>query len=240
LSSERTNLFGQPIGAEIKNWKGAFAPGRSSISGRLCLIEPLDVQRHLDDLYKAFSLDPDGKLWTYMANGPFESKASFGTWLAKVSETEDPLFHAIIDQLTGKAVGLAAYMRINPAAGSIEIGSISFSPALQQTALATEAMFLFMQRAFEELNYRRYEWKCDSLNAASIKAALRLGFSYEGEFRQALVYKGRNRNTRWFSILDGEWPHLKQGFVDWLASENFDEHGKQRRKLQDFFKPRSS
>ena len=188
MRSERTNAFNQPIGAEVKNWKGAIAPERTSISGRLCLIEPLDVQRHLDDLDKAFSLDPEGKLWTYMANGPFESKASFGAWLAKVSQTDDPLFYIITDKPTGKAVGLAAYMRVNPAAGSIEIGSISFSPALQKTALATEAMFLFMQRAFEELNYRRYEWKCDSLNAASIKAALRLGFSFEGEFRQALVY----------------------------------------------------
>jgi RimJ/RimL family protein N-acetyltransferase len=240
LKSERTNLFNQPIGAEIKNWKGALAPQRISISGRLCRIEPLDVQSHLDDLDKAFSLDPDGKLWTYMATGPFESKASFGTWLAKVSQTEDPLFHAIIDKLTGKAIGMAAYMRINPTAGSIEIGSISFSPALQKTALATEAMFLFMQRAFEELNYRRYEWKCDSLNAASIKAALRLGFSYEGEFRQALVYKGRNRNTRWFSILDSEWPYVKQGFVDWLEPANFDEHGQQLQKLQDFIKPQNS
>lgn len=208
------------------------------MGGRLCLIEPLDVERHLDDLHEAFSLDPDGKLWTYMANGPFESKVSFGAWLKQMSQTEDPLFHAIINKLTRKAVGLAAYMRINPEAGSIEIGSISFSPALQKTALATEAMFLFMQRVFEELEYRRYEWKCDSLNDPSIKAALRLGFSYEGEFRQALVYKARNRNTRWYSILDSEWPRIKQGFVDWLDPGNFDEQGQQRQKLQDFMKPK--
>ncbi len=240
MTAERTNAFNQPIGAEIKDWNGAQAPRRSAISGQLCLIEPLDVHNHLDDLDKAFSLDPDGKLWTYMANGPFESKTSFGKWLTTVSQTEDPLFYAIIDKLTGKAVGMAAYMRINPTAGSIEIGSISFSPALQKTAIATEAMFLFMQRAFEELNYRRYEWKCDSLNAASIKAALRLGFSYEGEFRQALVYKNRNRNTRWFSILDSEWPQVKQRFVDWLDPGNFDENGQQRRKLQEFIQPKTT
>lgn len=240
MIADRTNVFNQPIGAEVNNWKGALAPGRASIEARLCLIEPLSVQHHLDDLDEAFSLDPDGKLWTYMANGPFDSKASFGTWLAMVAQTEDPLFHAIINKQTGKAVGMAAYMRIKPAAGVIEIGNISFSPALQKTALATEAMFLFMLRAFEELGYRRFEWKCDSLNAASIKAAQRLGFVYEGEFRQALVYKGRNRDTKWFSILDGDWPHLKQAYLSWLDPENFDEQGQQRQKLQNFIKPQNS
>ncbi len=145
---------------------------------------------------------------------------------------DDPLFHAIVDSKSGSAVGVAAYMRIDAANGVIEVGHLNFSPRLQATTAATEAMYLMMRRAFDELGYRRYEWKCDSLNEASRRAASRLGFRFEGVFRQAVVYKGRNRDTAWYSVLDSEWPALKAGFERWLSPDNFDENGCQRRKLR--------
>lgn len=148
---------------------------------------------------------------------------------------DDPLFYAIVDN-TGKATGVAAYMRIDPSNGVIEVGHLNFSPALQRTAAATEAMYLMMRRAFDELGYRRYEWKCDSLNAPSRRAAERLGFGFEGEFRQAIVYKERNRDTTWYSIVDAEWPARKKAFEGWLASGNFDSAGHQRRSLFEFMR----
>lgn len=168
-----------------------------------------------------------------MPVGPFASEQELGTWMQSACMLDDPLFHALIDLSTGKAVGMAAYMRIQPEVGVIEIGSISFAPAMQRTPAATEAMFLFMTRVFDELGYRRYEWKCDSLNAASRKAAERLGFHYDGLFEQAVVYKGRNRDTAWYSILDKDWPALKGAFGQWLDPANFDEAGQQHRSLKD-------
>jgi len=203
------------------------------MSGRFVRIEPLETERHLADLYSAYSADAEGRLWTYMPVGPFASEEELGTWMQSACMLDDPLFHALIDLSTGKAVGMAAYMRIQPEVGVIEIGSISFAPAMQRTPAATEAMFLFMTRAFDELGYRRYEWKCDSLNAASRKAAERLGFHYEGLFRQAVVYKGRNRDTAWYSVLDSDWPALKGAFGQWLDESNFDEAGQQKRPLKD-------
>ena len=203
------------------------------MSGRFVRIEPLDPERHLGDLYRAYSADEEGRLWTYMSVGPFASEAELGAWMQSACNQDDPLFHALIDLSTGRAAGMAAYMRIQPEAGVIEIGSISFAPAMQQTPAATEAMFLFMVRAFDELGYRRYEWKCDSLNAASRNAAERLGFHYDGLFKQAVVYKGRNRDTAWYSILDGRWPALKQALRQWLDEANFDEAGHQKRRLKD-------
>ncbi len=148
--------------------------------------------------------------------------------------SDDPLFHTIVDLATGKAVGVATFMRIDRAHGVIEVGNINYSPLLQRTPAATEAMFLMMRRVFDELGYRRYEWKCDSLNAPSRAAALRLGFQFEGIFRQAVVYKGRNRDTAWFSMIDSEWPALKRAYEQWLAPENFDAEGRQPRKLAEF------
>ena len=230
----RKNQFDQPIGDEVPGWTGAKPPPRKPMAGRLCRIEPLDAGAHLDDLYEAYSRDRDGKLWTYMAMGPFDSRDALRAWMEAATETDDPFFHAIVDLSTDKAVGMGAYMRIQQSVGVIEIGSIAYSPQLQRTPLATEAMFLFMARVFDELGYRRYEWKCDSLNVASCRAALRLGFSYDGIFKQAVVYKGRNRDTAWYSILDGDWPSLKAAYLAWLDPENFDERGEQKRKLQDF------
>ncbi len=201
------------------------------MKGRFVSVEPLDTHRHLDDLHQAFAEDPDGRLWTYMPVGPFASRTELQGWMEAACAADDPLFHALIDNATGRAVGMAAYLRIKPAIGVIEIGSITFSPALQRQPAATEAMFLFMARAFDELGYRRYEWKCDALNAASRRAAERLGFRYEGLFEQALVYKGRNRDTAWYAILDRNWPTLKGAFREWLAEDNFDAAGRQKQAL---------
>ena len=235
--SEITNEFGQPIGPDVEGWQGAARPSRSPMKGRYCTLEPLDVEAHAEDLFDAYSADPEGSLWTYMPVGPFTSRQALDAYLSSASESEDPIFFAIVDLSTGKALGLATFMRIKPDAGVIEVGNISYSPTLQRTAMATEAMFLMMARAFDELGYRRYEWKCDALNAASRRAADRLGFSFDGIFEQALVYKGRNRDTAWYSILDRDWPRLKRAYEQWLNSKNFDDKGRQRQSLASFMAP---
>ena len=229
--SQHKNEFGQPIGEPVADWKGVDYPRREAMEGRVCRLESLEVERHLEDLYSAF--DGDDELWTYMAVGPFPSIDAFSDWMQPTSKADDPLFYALIDKASGKALGMAAYMRIKPQAGAIEVGSISFSRQLQKTVIATEAMYLMMQQVFDVFGYRRYEWKCDSLNAASRKAAERFGFHFEGIFKQALVYKGRNRDTAWFAILDSEWPAIKQAYDKWLSEENFDKYGQQKQKLQD-------
>jgi RimJ/RimL family protein N-acetyltransferase len=187
-------------------------------------------------LFAANGLDADGRNWTYLFQEPFENLVSYRAWLEQVAKADDPLFHTIVDLETGKAVGVAAFMRIDRTMGVIEVGNINYSPLLQRKPAATEAMFLMMARVFDELGYRRYEWKCDSLNAPSRAAALRLGFQYEGLFRQAIVYKGRNRDTCWFSIIDSEWPRLKRAYERWLAPDNFNDEGKQRHSLGELIK----
>jgi len=201
------------------------------LRGRFCRVEPLDPERHAHDLHIANQGDLDGGMWTYLSVGPFGDEDAYRAWLTGAARSEDPLFYAIVDAESGQAVGLASYLRIDPANGVIEVGHLQFSPRLQRTPAATEAMYLMMRRAFEELGYRRYEWKCDSLNAPSRAAAGRYGFRFEGIFRQAIVYKGRNRDTAWFSITDAEWPHVKAAFERWLAPENFDAAGGQLQKL---------
>jgi RimJ/RimL family protein N-acetyltransferase len=222
----------QPIGRLVPGWTARPAPPRTPMQGRFCRVEALDPARHGEELFAANQLDVQGRNWTYLSVGPFKGFEDYRAWLEKVAAQDDPLFHTIVDLATGKAVGTAAYMRIVPVHGVIEIGFINYSPLLQRKAAATEAMFLMMSRVFDELGYRRYEWKCDSLNAASRAAAARLGFQYEGHFRQAVVNKGRNRDTDWFSILDSEWPTLKRAYEAWLAPGNFDETGRQRATLQ--------
>lgn len=204
------------------------------MEGRFCRVEPLDPQRHAADLFAANSADKDGRNWTYLPYGPFATIADYRRWVEQASRGDDPLFHAILDLPSGRAVGVASYMRIDPAMGSIEVGGINYSPLLQRRPTATEAMYLMMRRVFDELGYRRYEWKCDELNAPSRAAAERFGFRFEGIFRQVVVYKGRNRDTAWFSIIDSEWPALKSAFERWLAPENFDGAGRQRRSLAAF------
>lgn len=199
--------------------------------GRTCRVERLHVDAHADDLFAASRDDPSGRTWTYLSVGPWGDAAGFARWLATVHDTRDPLYFAVVDVRTDRAVGIAAYMRVRPSAGSVEVGGIWFSPRLQRTTAATESMYLMMSRAFDD-GYRRYEWKCHALNAASRSAAIRLGFTYEGTFRQDDVIKGRSRDTAWYSVLDSEWPQVRTGLQDWLDPANHDEHGRQRRPLR--------
>lgn len=231
MSAERSNELGQPIGAPLPNWSPRPLPPRIPIEGRFCRVEPLDPDRHAAELFAANSEDAAGRNWTYLPYGPFGSFELYRGYLAAASQRDDPLVHAIVDLASGNAVGVASLMRIDRAAGVIEIGGINYSPRLQRQPAATEAMYLLMRRVFDELGYRRYEWKCDCLNAPSRAAAQRLGFRYEGLFRQATVYKGRNRDTAWFSILDSEWPTLRTAFERWLDPANFDGEGNQRASL---------
>jgi RimJ/RimL family protein N-acetyltransferase len=228
------NAIGQPVGAPLPDWSARPSPPCTAMTGRFCTVRPLDPARDAAELFAAFAEDRDGRMWTYLPREPYPSLAALRSWAEAACQTEDPLVHTIIDHATGEAVGTANYMRIEPAVGVIEIGSITYSPRLQRRPAGTEAMYLMMRRVFDELGYRRYEWKCNSLNAPSRSAALRLGFRYEGLFRQAQIVKGRNRDTAWFSIIDGEWPALKTGFEGWLDSTNFAADGTQRRSLASF------
>jgi RimJ/RimL family protein N-acetyltransferase len=229
---QRINDLGQPIGPALDGWKVPTWPAREVLSGRFTRLEPLDVDSHAARLFPELQVDQEGRTWTYLPYGPFHDFDTFKEWLTSYCLTSDPLFYTIVELPSGKPVGLAAYLRINPADGVIEVGHLIFSPRMQRTAVATEAMYLMMKRAFE-LGYRRYEWKCDSLNAKSRAAAERLGFRFEGMFRQDRVYKERSRDTSWFSVIDREWPAQKEKFVRWLDPNNFDERGTQRRALRD-------
>ena len=228
--TQHTNTHGQPIGAPVPNWDGCQPIPHTPMQGRTCDVVPLQ-QDHSAALHAAFTADQTGTLWTYMPTGPFATKAAYADWVSKACASEDPLFFTIIDKSNGAPVGVASFLRIQPENGVVEVGYITFSPALQRTPMATEAMYLMMKRALGELGYRRYEWKCDALNAPSKRAAVRLGFRYDGLFKQALVYKGRNRDTAWFSVLDDDWPRLKTGFEAWLDPANFDREGGQKRAL---------
>lgn len=232
--SPERNALGQPIGFPVPGWTPRPRPPRTAMEGRTCRVEPLDPARHADDLFTAAAEDAEGRNWTYLSVEPPRTRETYRAWAEAMVASEDPLLHAIVARDTGRAVGVAAFLRIDPANGVIEVGHINYSPRLQRTRAATEAMYLMMRRAFDELGYRRYEWKCDSLNAPSRAAAERLGFRHEGVFRQVMVTKGRNRDTAWFSILDGEWPALRAAFEAWLDPANFDEDGRQRRALNSF------
>lgn len=229
--SEYQNNLVQPTGRPMPDWQERPRPPRLSMTGRYCQIEPLNPGAHAEDLYQAYADDKDHRNWTYLPYGPFEKFDDFQSWLNAECVHDDPLFYAIIDFDTGQAIGVASYLRIVPSVGVIEVGHIHYSRRLQRTSLATEAMFLMMSRVFDELGYRRYEWKCDALNEPSRNAALRLGFSFEGIFRQATIYKGRNRDTAWFSIIDQEWPSLKEAYQEWLNPENRNAGGRQRMRL---------
>jgi RimJ/RimL family protein N-acetyltransferase len=230
------NHLGQPIGPALPNWTPPPTPPRKPMEGRFCRLEPLDIERHSAALFEANSADPDGRIWTYMAYGPFATLADYRAWMTGKCLGDDPLFFAIIDKADSQPAGVASYLRITPAAGSIEVGHLLYAPRLQRQPAATEAMIQMMQRAFE-LGYRRYEWKCDALNTASRAAAQRLGLSFEGIFRQATVYKGRSRDTAWYAAIDSEWPALRTAFQTWLDPANFDADGQQRRRLADLTRP---
>ncbi len=236
MSDVHRNALGQPVGRPLPEWKGVERPPRTPMAGRYCRVEPIDPARHAEDLYRANALDPSNRNFTYLLSGPFITFDAYRQWLESVRSGDDPVFHAIVDIETGKAAGAASYMRIDPKNGSIEVGNINYSPLLQRKRAATGAMYLMMKRVFE-LGYRRYEWKCDSLNAPSRAAAQRLGFSYEGIFRQAIVYRGRSRDTAWYAMIDSEWPELDQAFQRWLDPANFDAQGKQHKRLSDLTAP---
>ncbi len=226
MTTTHQTLFQQPVGFPVPDWRPPSAPPHAVLEGRYCRVEPLSADQHAATLYAANSAD-SGQMWTYLGYGPFEGYGNYKEWMERMEPSQDPLFYAIVATETGQATGVAAYLRIDRNNGAIEVGHIAYAPRLRRTPAATEAMFLLMQQAFA-LGYRRYEWKCDALNAPSRAAAQRLGFSYEGLFRQAVVYKGRNRDTAWYAMTDQDWPAIRAAFTQWLAPENFDEQGQQR------------
>tara|TARA_R110002051_G_scaffold70726_7_gene127278 strand:+ start:17309 stop:18019 length:711 start_codon:yes stop_codon:yes gene_type:complete len=228
---QRINENGQPIGADVEGWVARPRPPLTALMGAYADAVPLRAADHGDALFAAFETDASGAMWTYMPIGPFTSRADFDAFLKWAETSVDPLFYAIINKFTGRAEGFASYLRIEPSVGVIEVGFIAMSPTLQKTRVSTEAMFLMMSHVFDDLGYRRYEWKCDNLNGPSKKAARRLGFNYDGLFPQATIYKGRNRDTAWYSILDGDWAQVKAGFQRWLEPDNFDADGMQRTAL---------
>lgn len=227
------NEFEQPIGPPVPGWTARAEPPRTPMLGRFCRVEPVDVERHVEDLYEAFSEAPDARDWTYLTAGPFPDFASYRDYLTVAAASLDPFHHAIIDLASGKAIGTAALMRIDKPNGAIEVGSVAYSRRLKHTAVASEAMFLFMQRVFDELGYRRYEWKCDHFNSASRAAALRYGFRFEGIFRNATIYKGRSRDTAWYAMIEADWPAIRRAYEQWLQPANFDQSGQQRTRLAD-------
>ncbi len=223
------NDLGQPVGWPVTTKLPRTRPERTTLTGHYCALVPLEAATHGEDLWDAFSQDKTGANWTYLPIGPFAEKADFIAFLTAAEASPDPLYYAVIKD--GRAVGHTTFLRIDEAQGVIEVGFIHFSPLMQRTPVSTEAMYLMMRYVFDTLGYRRYEWKCDALNAPSRAAAKRLGFSYEGTFRQATTYKGRNRDTAWFSVLDGEWPALMTRFERWLEPANFDADGRQKTPL---------
>ena len=216
-----------PIGAKV-DARPAKRPQRTTLDGRVIGVVPLDPAAHADALFEGAQNE---RLWVYLFEGPFPTRASFDSQLKQKASSEDPLFFAVVDKAFGDAVGYASYMRIEPAHRVIEVGSILFTTRLQRTIGATEAMYLMARHVFEDLGYRRYEWKCNALNAPSRSAALRLGFTFEGIFRQHMIIKGCNRDTAWFSMLDSEWPRRKAAFERWLDTANFEASGRQKVSL---------
>ncbi|WIG61233.1 MAG: GNAT family acetyltransferase [Ktedonobacterales bacterium] len=219
---------GLPIGPLVANPTPAPRPQRIILAGHHVTLAPINPSTHADALYAATYGAENDRLWLYIFDGPFTDRASFDAYINKIAVSEDPLYFAILDNASGQAVGHASYLRIEPAQRCIEVGAILYTPALQRSAGATEAMYLMAKHVFEDLGYRRYEWKCNALNAPSWRAALRLGFTYEGTFRQHMIVKGRNRDTAWFSMLDSEWPARKTAFEQWLDPANFDAAGQQK------------
>lgn len=222
-----SDQYGLPVGDPVPDWERVDLPPDTAVEGRWCRLEPL-AEQHVPGLLDAYAAD-DGRMWTYMPWGPFDSVAGLRKVVDWIASQANWIGFAIVSP-DGTPLGMASYLRIDPAMGVIEVGAIAYAPALSRTTAATEAMFLMAERAFDH-GYRRYEWKCDSLNEASRSAARRLGFTYEGTFRQATIYKGRNRDTAWLSITDKEWPALRDVFLHWLDPGNFDHAGHQRTSL---------
>ncbi len=222
------------MGEDLKNWQPRPRPERTTIEGRYVVLEPLDAARHGDGLYAASTVADAGERFRWLFEYPPESRAAFQPWLEKVEASQDPLFFTVVDKASGTIAGRQTIMRIEPAFGVAEIGNIYWGPTVSRTPAATEAHFLFARYIFDDLGYRRWEWKCNNRNEPSKRAAERFGFSFEGVFRQHLVVKGENRDTAWYSIIDKEWPDLRKAYEGWLDPANFDAEGKQKRRLEDF------
>lgn len=216
---------------DLSDWRGRPAPPRTPMVGERVRLVPVSVAEHGDALWDAVRESDDPDQWTWLPYGPFDDKAAFFAWLGEREASTDPMFFAIVEGESGRAKGVCSIMRIDAKNGVLEIGHIWFSPVLQRSAAATEAIFLLMRRTFDELGYRRLEWKCDNANTRSKRAALRFGFTPEGVFRKLSVVKGRNRDTAWFSLLDDEWLSNRAVFVSWLAAANFTADGCQRRSM---------
>lgn len=230
------NELGQPVGDVLPGWVPPAVPSQTVLAGRYCRLERLDPARHAASLYEADRLDARAESWTYLPYGPFGSPGAYERWAADAAAGADPMFYAIVvtdpaDTAGGRAAGVLSLLRIQPSAGSIEIGHVHYSPLLQRRRAATEAQFLLARHVFDDLGYRRLEWKCDALNAPSRAAAARLGYTYEGTFRQATVVKGRNRDTAWYAIVDADWPAVRARFTAWLDPSNFAPDGTQRTAL---------
>ena len=219
------------IGFSVKFNKAKY-PSKKKLIGKYCFLEPVNAKNHAKDLYKNFSLDKKGIDWTYMPTGPYKTFSSFKKYLTTDKLSGNPFFYSIYSKRLKTYCGLASYLRIKPEIGTIEVGWITYAKNLQRTVEATEAMYLMMKNVFENLGYRRYEWKCDSLNKKSNKAALRLGFKFEGIFRQATIYKKRNRDTSWYAIIDKDWKKIKKGYLKYLSSKNLDKNLNQKKSLK--------
>ena len=216
---------------DLSNWRGVSRPERSAIAGRYAVLEPLDPARHGSDLLASAQAPGAEDRFRYLFEEPPTDRTAFTAWLEKVAASADPIFFAVIDKQTGKAEGRQTLMRIDPVHGVIEIGNILWGPAIARTRVATEALFLFARYVFDDLGYRRFEWKCNNLNEPSKTSALRFGFAFEGIFRQHMVVKGKNRDTAWFAMTDHDWPALKARFQRWLDPSNFDADGRELTKL---------
>jgi RimJ/RimL family protein N-acetyltransferase len=222
----------EPIGPPVDPLPSGRSPERRAVAGAEVRLEPVAVAAHASSLYARSHARPeDAALWTYLPYGPFADQGAFERWLAGRAGSEDPLFFALVEHASGRASGMASYLNIVPTMGCIEIGHIWFAPPLQRTRAATEAIYMMCRHLFDDLGYRRLEWKCNALNEASIRAARRFGFTYEGTFRQHMIVKGRNRDTAWYALLDHEWPRVRAGMERWLAPDNFDGDGRQRTSL---------
>ncbi|HMJ34147.1 MAG TPA: GNAT family protein [Baekduia sp.] len=217
---------------DLAGWTPARRPDATRLVGARVRLDPLDAERHAGDLFAAaHGPGADPRLWDHLGYGPFAGVAALRAHLAAQQRSEDPRFYAVVDLATGRAAGVVSFLRVDPAHGTIEIGHIWFGGPLQRTPQATEAVHLLARHAFDTLGHRRLEWKCDAANGRSQAAAQRFGFTYEGTFRQHQIVKGRNRDTAWYSIVDGEWPAIDAAFAAWLAPANFDADGRQRASL---------
>lgn len=220
---------------DITNWQPCMRPKRTTLTGKFCRLEPLDPTRHGDELFAASMAPGAAERFRYLPDSP-QNRADFAGWLVRAAPSVDPLFFAVIDLATERCEGRQSLMRITPEHGVIEVGNILWGPAIARTRVATEALYLFARYIFDDLGYRRFEWKCNARNEPSIRAAARFGFNYEGTFRQHMVVKGENRDTAWFAILDIDWPTTSKSFEQWLDPTNFDPLDQQKTRLEGFWK----